>query len=519
MREQRNENRPLSIIPQPSNPELGGPPPGGGGCIRQAVLTFALCAFVCFTLASCTGSSSSTQAPTGPTPAGTVPASISIGDNPPSGVTVLLFQIQITAANLVPADTTQPPIALLTAPQDVELLHLQTEAALLANANVPAATYNSLNVTFANPQMTIFNESNQTLTVGSQTCAPNQLCMLTPTLNQMAVNIQAPTAPFPLTLTAASPLALVLHFDVNASVQGDLSVSPMVNVHQLQIPPNAVPQFRHLTGRVTAVSSPGFTLQAGLGGNTYNITTDSNTQYYFGQSCSAGNFSCIAVGQVLRVRVNEMSGGVLDATNVELLAPQGLPAFEGTIVSTNAAQNQIQVVLTDRLCEQPQFLQVPFGAPLTIQLAPSTTFTIDSDEITVPAGFSFASMADLVVGQVVEFQPQLPVTISGTLPNIMVTVSAGKLQLEPSQFTATVSTVNATATPPNFILNGLPPLLTGASITMVQVDAVMGTDFDNVSGVGGLASGQTVSVSGLLFNTATQPTVVAEEVRLRTGDD
>jgi uncharacterized protein DUF5666/uncharacterized protein DUF4382 len=486
--------------------------------MRQAVLTLALVA-VCLTLASCGSSSTSTQTTTTPPPASTVPTSISIQDNPPSGVTILLFQIQLTAANLVPADASQPSVPLLNGPQNVELLHLQTEAALLANANVPAAQYNGLNVTFANPQMTIFNESNQTLTVGTQSCAPNQLCMLTPVLNQMAVNIQAPTAPFPLTLTAASPLALILHFDVNASVQGDLSVTPMVNVHQLQIPPNAVPQFRHITGLVTAVSSPGFTLQAGLGGNTYNITTDSNTKYRFGRSCSADNFTCIAVGQVLRVRVNQMSGGVLDATDVALLAPRGLPAFEGTIVSTNAAQNQIQVVLTDRQCQQPQFLQVPFGAPLTVQLAPSTTFTIDSDDITVPAGLSFASMTDLIVGQVVEFQPQLPLTISGTPPNIMVTVSASNLQLEPSQITASVSTVNGGASPPNFILNGLPPLFTGAGITIVQVDAVMGTEFDNVSGVGGLTTGQTVSVSGLLFNTPTQPTVIAEDVRLRMADN
>jgi len=194
-----------------------------------------------------------------------------------------------------------------------------------------------------------------------------------------------------------------------------------------------------------------------------------------------------------------------------------VPAFEGTIVSTNAAQNQIQVVLTDRQCQQPQFQQVPFGAALTVQLAASTTFSIDMDNITVPAGFTFASFTDLVVGQTVEFQPQAPLTISGTPPNIMVTVGASNLQLEPSQFTATVSTVNAGATPPNFTLNMLPPLFTGASITLLQVDAVTGTNFINIAGVGSLSSGQTVSVSGLVFNTATQPTVVAEDVYLRMG--
>jgi len=483
--------------------------------MRQAIVAFSLGALVCLTLAACASSSTSTHTPFGPAPAGAVPASISIQDNPPSGVTILLFQIQVTAANLQPADTTQPPVPMLTGPQDVELLHLQTEAALLANASVPAGQYTGLMATFANPQLTIFNQSTQTYTVGTQSCAPNQLCMLTPPLNQMNVNIQAPTSPFPITLSAASPLALVLHFDVNASVQGDLSVTPMVNLTQLPIPPNAVTQFIHLTGIVTAVSAPGFTLQAGFGGNSYNITTDSNTKYRFDHFCSADNFSCIAVGQVLKVRADQMSGGVLDATEVKLIAPQSQPAFEGVITSTNAAQNQFQVVLTDRQCREQQFLQVPFGGPVTVQLATSPTFTIDSDDITLPSGLSFASVQDLLVGQVVEFQPQLPITISGTPPNVMFTVNASNVQLEPSHVTATVSAVSAMATPPNFSLNGLPPLLTGAGITMLQVDAVMGTDFENISGVGALSSGQTVSVSGLLFNTPTQPTVIAEEVKLR----
>jgi len=47
---------------------------------------------------------------------------------------------------------------------------------------------------------------------------------------------------------------------------------------------------------------------------------------------------------------------------------------------------------------------------------------------------------------------------------------------------------------------------------------VMGTEFENVSGVGGLSTGQKVSVSGLLFNTAMQPTLVAEEVKVRMPD-
>jgi hypothetical protein len=94
---------------------------------------------------------------------------------------------------------------MFSAPQEVELEHLQTEPAMV-NRDVPAGTYQGLPATFANPQITIFNQTGSSPTVGSQTCAINQVCNITPTLNSMTVSVAQPTAPFPLTFTAHSPL-------------------------------------------------------------------------------------------------------------------------------------------------------------------------------------------------------------------------------------------------------------------------------------------------------------------------
>jgi hypothetical protein len=179
--------------------------------------------------------------------------SISIHDTPPAGVTVLRFEVLITAATLQPSGMGQQPVNMLLQPQDVELIHLQTESAILGNLNVPTGTYSSLSATFANPLMTILNQSTTTYTVGAQSCQPGETCQVVPTLNQMSVTVS--TAPFPITLTANSPVVLDMHFDVNASVQGDLSVTPMVSVKQLPVPPNAPFQHRHLFGTVTAVSA------------------------------------------------------------------------------------------------------------------------------------------------------------------------------------------------------------------------------------------------------------------------
>src|SRR5579864_1898449 len=225
------------------------------------------------------------------TTAGTALVSLTVGDDPPQGVAVLRFQVQITSAMLQPTDTTQPAVSMLLSPMNVELLHLQTETAPLGNVNVPSGSYSSITASFANPQMTIFNNTNQTLTLGAQSCAANQFCVFNPPLNQASATVQAPTAPFPVTLTANSPLGFEMHFDVNASVQGDLTITPKITVKQV-VPPTAtspISQF-HVVGRITTVTTPSFMLQTGFGGFTASITTNSSTAFNF-PTCAADNFS------------------------------------------------------------------------------------------------------------------------------------------------------------------------------------------------------------------------------------
>lgn len=487
--------------------------------MRQAIAAFALAFFLVATLAACGGGSGMTSIQPVPAPSSEmVPVSFSISDTPPAGVTILRFQIQLTTASLQPATMGQSPVPMLPAPVEVELIHLQTEPALLANLNVPAGTYNGLTATFANPQATIFNEGTTNLMVGGQACNIGQVCTLNLSLNQMTVTVQAPTAPFPITLSSNSPLGLLLHFDVNTSVQGDLSVTPTVNLKQIPAPPHVPIEGFHLVGTVTSVNSPTFTIQTGFGNFSFPITTNDNTQYNFGSSCPADNFGCIMKGQVLKVFVNLMSGGTLIATEVELFEPPGFPAFEGVVINTNAAQNQFQVVLTDFQNGPSQINTIFFGLRLTIQPTASATFLIDMDGITVPPGLSFASIQDVAIGQVVEFHPVLPPMAAGGNPPFLA-ISTDSVRLEASEITGTVAAVNAMATPPNLTLGGLPPLFAKAGITQLTVEPVTGTEFDNVSGLGAINVGDTVSVAGLLFNTSGQPTVIAERVVDRTDND
>ena len=489
--------------------------------MRNRIAAISLAFFLVATLAACGGGAGSMGVQPQPGPGSDmVPVSFSISDTPPAGVTILRFQIQVASAALQPAAMGQQPVPMLPAPVEVELEHLQTEPALLANLNVPAGTYNGLTATFTNPQATILNEGTTNLMVGDQVCNMGQVCTLTLPLNQMTVTVQVPTAPFPITLSSNSPLGLILHFDVNASVQGDLSVSPTINLKQIPAPPGIAFERFHVVGTLTNVSSPDFTLQTGFGNLSFTIATDDNTQYDFGSSCMADNFTCLMMGQVLKVSVKLMSGGMLLATKVKLLEPPGLPAFEGIVINTNSAQNQFQVVLTD-FQDGPNMINlIFFGIRITITPTASAMFMIDNDGITVPAGLSFASVQDIVVGQTVEFHPVLPPGMNmGGTPPAFLGIGADSIRLEASQITGTVSTVNAPAMPPNFILGGLPPLFGHAGITQLTVEPVTGTEFDNVSGLGGLSAGNTVSVGGLVFNTSGQPTVIAETIVLRDDGD
>lgn len=480
--------------------------------MRKALLGLSLCSIILLgiSLARCGGTNTVTVGNPLPVSA-MVPVSLTVGDDPPTGVAVIRFQVQITNATLQPTDTTQAPVSMLVGPMNVELLHLQTETAPLGNINVPAGSYSSLTASFANPQMTIFNNTNQTLTLGTQSCAANQFYVFNPPLNQSSATVRAPTAPFPVTLSANSPLGFEMHFDVNASVQGDLTISPKITLKQV-VPATAttpIGQF-HIVGRVTSVISPSFIIQVGFGGLTAPVTTNSSTQYNF-PTCATDNFSCLVDGQVVEVGVNLIPGGTLTAVTVRLLEQQNLPSLQGVIVHVNAAQNQFDMVLMDL---QETFASVNPGLLITVQTNSSMTFSVDSDGVTVPAGLTFTNSASLVAGQTVEIHPlATPVVAPGPTALPLINVSTDSVTLESSQVAGIVGTVNPSGTPPSFTLLSLSPVLAHSSISLIDVDVLTGTVFVDVTGLGGVKAGDKVFVGGLLFNTTGAPTLVAERVR------
>jgi hypothetical protein len=432
--------------------------------------------------------------------------SLSIRDNPPMGVSVLSFEINVTGASLQPSDASKPPVSLVSSPIEVELTQLETEKAFLDATNAPEGSYSSISLMFSNPELTILNQTGQPITMGTQTCLNGQVCEFKPSLNQSAVTISS--APFPVTVSASAPIGLVVDFDLNSSIQNNLSVTPAVTLAAVPSQPSngEIEDLEGLTGRVQSVSSTGFALQDNTSGQTFNINVDSNTRFEdFNQvGCATNNFSCMQVGQIVEVEhLLVMDSGTLLASEVQLNDAVNEEQLEGIIVAVNAANNQFQMVIED---EEPAVLGVSVGNSVMISINAGAQFAIDSDSLSnaIPSGVSFASVNDLLIGQQVKVRA---VVVSSQLTGT--TVSTDRVTLHASQLTGIVSTVNA----PNFAVNNLSPLFTSNGINQVQVVVSSGTEFEGVSGSSALATGNNVVLRGLLFKTAGDPVLVAKKVR------
>ena len=487
--------------------------------MRKAISYLGLSLFVAIVLAGCGGSMSSTLTPPGTNMA---QVSLTIHDNPPMGVTVLSFEIEVTGAILQPSgSSSSQPVSLLSEPQDIEIEHLQTESALLASRSVPMGTYSSLMVTFANPRMTIQNQTTAPLTLGTQMCPVQQVCEFDPKLNQSSVTVQG--SPFPIMLTMNSPLVLKMDFSIDTSVQSDLSITPTISVMQLP-PPNSSggtegDEDMELIGKVTSIpSSSTFIIQSGMNGPSFTIATDTNTQFDFGTSCSAENFTCLKPDQIVKVDAKMKPDGSLLAFEVKLFQPPNEMSFAGAVTSVD--MGSFKIVLSDEefFGSGGDMGSFSMGAPVTVTPTMMATFSIDTSGFMFPSGLNFASAGDLMVGQEVRLHPTGPPT--GTPPNLMVTVD--QVQLEPSFVTGTITAFNTSSNPQTFTLGSLPSYFTNAGIMSIQVDVLATTQFETeedqtLSGLGSLKSGDVVSVRGPLFKTMTMPSMAAEKVVKRSG--
>jgi hypothetical protein len=458
--------------------------------------------------------------------------SLSMTDDPPNGVTVLFFQINLTAANLTPASSTGTgtgTVSLLNnnTPVQVDVTELQAISAFLSAANVPAGTYNSLILTFANPQLVIFNEADQSI---ASTCAVGSVCQITPQIDNSAT-LTFSSSPFPVMVSQNMPLGFLVDFHLNKVIQDDLSVNlgatNGVTVEPLPpAPPSGHAPFGFVKGTVQSVTANQnqFTLQT-RDGRTFTIDVNSSTTYgnFPTSACMTPSLMCVATGQTVKVEVASVqSPGTLLAAEVDFVQAASQQEVEGNIIGLNTANGS--TVMTLLLHWSPDAGRLPFGGVATVTVSSSATFSVDSGTFTIPSGLSFASATDLLVGQAVQVD-----VVAGSLSSATnsphwappsVSFTTDSVELEPSQITGMVTAVDSSTSA--FTITTFPfffPMWSSGNWMpdQITVDTTSQTTYENLNpdSFAGVMTNTMVSTRGWLFSTpsgATPSTMVGEKV-------
>ncbi len=467
------------------------------------------------------------------------PVSLSMTDDPPQGVQVLFFQVSLTAASLTPAagSSTSSPVSLLNGntPIQIDVTQLQALSAFLSTANVPAGSYSGLSLTFASPLLVIFNQSDASI---ASTCAVGSVCQLTPTIDDSSAMVNVTSSPFPVTVSANSPLGLLVDFHLNTIIQSDLSVNLGVTngITVGELPPMTTPspRFGFLNGTVESVnaSQSEFTLQTPWG-RTFTVETTSSTTFsdFPSSACASEGFACLAQGQVVQAQISGVeSGGILTASQVAYLQAANQQTVEGVIFSYSATGMKIL------LRGNPTFSSaLPLGGIASVTFASGTTFSVDANGFTIPSGLTFASTENLTNGQTVKVDivpGSITATGSGPTaswgPPPSVSFTTNSVELEPGQTTGTISAIAS----PDFTLQSLvwPPCIASSTSACPEWVALITTSVETTSqttytglatdSFDGLAVDDLVSVNGWLFENdnglvdpaVTPPVILAQTV-------
>ena len=270
-------------------------------------------------------------------------------------------------------------------------------------------------------------------------------------------------------------------------------------------------------GVVTAVGNNQLTLMNEHSGQSFNISVDGNTvfQDFNRAGCTANpaDFSWVKIGQILDVDLSASGMGATLAKRIEFEEDANRQAIKGIVTSVDSA-TQFHMVAFN---EEPAMAGISEGSPVVVMIQPGAMFQVAQEEMGEDGGFSnatlsFASGADLQVGQDVQIRPGTASTSGG-----VTTVTTDLVRLWPSQITGNVMSVDASMG--TFTLNQLSALFTGTpSVTMITVQTLSGMQVMDSSGSGLPAVGSTVSVKGLLFNTPGTPTLVTRTMRRQHGD-
>src|SRR6185369_12571840 len=133
--------------------------------VRIRSIWHVLSLIVFLALAGC-GTNAQYGGTSGQNGGGNASVVLAMTDAPPSNVTILSAEVTLTGATLAPGN-----VSVFSGSATVDLVRLQTDIAYLATAaSIPAGNYTGVTLTFANPSLTIENDTPAAIISGSVTC-------------------------------------------------------------------------------------------------------------------------------------------------------------------------------------------------------------------------------------------------------------------------------------------------------------------------------------------------------------
>ena len=426
---------------------------------------------------------------------------LAMTDTPPSLVSILSAQVTLTGATLAPGN-----VSLFSGSTTVELTRLQTDIAYIATAaNIPAGNYTAVTLTFANPSLTIENDTSNAI----GTCTVGSICAMVPTAPSLSATV--PLTAFSIAANSATGLLIDVSLDnlLTASLGEDFSAGTTATPFTpagIGAPSVGAEDVVGQVGNINATSKT-FTLTNATA--TYSLKVDNTSTFFFSASgCSTSGFACLQNNQILSVDIGIQSDGSILARNILFEdADSSDTEVEGMITSTNLGSQQFNIVI--------QTMSAPvsglsIGQSITVQYSasPQTPFDVDlvhADTLAMStAGFLFAAPADLAVGQ--------QVSIRRNSTSAAGQIKADRVRLRSTRVTATVQGGS-----PNISLVSLPSLFSGHGVTGITAQTSLSPptiyyEVGKTINSSDIAISELISVRGPLFNVSGGRTLVAAKV-------
>jgi len=429
-------------------------------------------------------------------------------DDPPAGVDVISFEVNVIGATLGPNG---PDLLAGKGPIEIEVKRLEVETAFLSTANVPvnSGPFSSLSLIFANPELTFQNNTKPPVTIAG--CAPGAVCQVKPT-GTLTANVTLNPA---LTISANNPTGMQVDVNLTKLLSNSLGVdfsNGSISVTQSQVQPGGeLEDVDDVSGTVVKLDTVASTFDLQTSHNTTltGIKVDNNTKF---EDCTANpvNFAnCVHLNDNVEVDLKLQPDGTKVAKKIEQQNEEANEEeLEGIITSVDTAAKKIQMVAVENLSLLPSTI---LGSPVTVNVADNAKFQVKQKGLKVDPALvsSFNSINSLLVGQNVEVRRR---SGDGSSSPIV----TDRVRLRMSRFTAPVKSKTGANT---FTVDtsgiGLFHNAKPAAIDQINVDASQAEFEPKSVSVSSLQAGDSVSLRGLLFGPATNATLVAGKIRKR----